>query len=233
MRMLKRDRRNRRGFTLILMMLLMTVFIGAAAFATDFGKMYLIRGQLQAAADAGALAGIYVVAQGWKDSTVDTARAYTAKHKVGTAFYVGAPRSVAPGNWKDTAVCSPAGSCSAFVGNGNNWNAGGIDAVRVIVNSTATYNFGRYFGFTNRTLVPTQRSPFAEARNVDVRSAMGDSLFAIAQYALSDSAAQGSSDVQSRHLRCQTTARDDNPQQYGAQGGIGRRFDSKRRVLRR
>ena len=31
--------------------------------------MYLIRGQLQAAADAGALAGVYDVAQGWTDST--------------------------------------------------------------------------------------------------------------------------------------------------------------------
>ena len=63
MRTVKRRRLNRRGFTLVVMMLMMTVFIGSAAFATDFAKMYLIRGQLQAAADAGALAGIYLVAR--------------------------------------------------------------------------------------------------------------------------------------------------------------------------
>ena len=49
-------RLNRRGFTLVVMMLMMTIFIGSAAFATDFAKMYLIRGQLQATADATALA---------------------------------------------------------------------------------------------------------------------------------------------------------------------------------
>ena len=67
-----------------------------AAFATDFGKMYLTRGQLQAAADAGALAGIYLVANGWKDSTVDSARAYTHLHKVDTGFYIGSTAVVAP-----------------------------------------------------------------------------------------------------------------------------------------
>jgi len=151
----KRRRLNRRGFTLVVMMLMMTVFIGSAAFATDFGKMYLTRGQLQAAADAGALAGIYLVANGWKDSTVDSARAYTHLHKVDTGFYIGSTAVVAPGNWKDTAACTPAWSCSAFVGNGNNWNDPAVDAVRVIVNYNGKYNFGRFFGFNTRALYDT------------------------------------------------------------------------------
>ncbi len=155
MRTRMRGRLNRRGFTLVVMMLMMTIFIGSAAFATDFAKMYLIRGQLQAAADAGALSGIYLVAQGWKDSTVDSARAYTHRHKVDTALYVGSTADVAPGNWRDTATCAPVGSCSAFVGNGNNWNDPAVDAVQVIVNYNGRYNFGRFFGFNTRALYDT------------------------------------------------------------------------------
>jgi hypothetical protein len=136
----------------------MTVFIGAAAFATDFGKMYLIRGQLQAAADAGALAGIYLVSNGWKDSTVDSARAYTARHKILTSAYVGSTAAVAPGIWRDTVACaaqSPPLPTPCFLGNGNNWNDPKVDAVRVIVNYTGTYNFGRFFGFNTRALYDT------------------------------------------------------------------------------
>jgi len=147
-------RLNRRGFTLVVMMLMMTIFIGSAAFATDFAKMYLIRGQLQAAADAGALSGIYLVAQGWKDSTVDSARAYTARHKVGTGSYVGSTAVVTPGYWKDTTTCT-LNTCLGFVQNGNNWNDDGVSAVRVIVNYTGTYNFGRFFGFNSRALYDT------------------------------------------------------------------------------
>jgi hypothetical protein len=150
-----RRRVKRRGFTLIVMMLMMTVFIGSAAFATDFAKMYLIRGQLQAAADAGALSGIYLAAQGWKDSTVDSARAYTFRHKILRSAYDSSTAAVAPGNWKDTFACTPAGSCLGFVGNGNNWNDPALDAVRVIVNYTGTYGFGRFFGFNTRVLYDT------------------------------------------------------------------------------
>ena len=156
MRTVMRGRRSRQGFTLVLMMLLLTVFIGAAAFATDFGKMYLIRGQLQTAADAGALAGMFWNAMGGtpKIAAVDSARSLTRRHKVGTALYDSSTADVAPGNWKDTTACSP-GPSPCFIGNGNDWTDPKVDAVRVIVHFTGTYNFGRYFGFNTRALYDT------------------------------------------------------------------------------
>jgi hypothetical protein len=49
--------RDQRGVTIILIALLMVSFIGVAAFAIDFGHLYVVRNELQNAADAGALAG--------------------------------------------------------------------------------------------------------------------------------------------------------------------------------
>ncbi|MEZ6078353.1 MAG: Tad domain-containing protein [Pirellulaceae bacterium] len=50
-------RDQRCGATLVLVVLLLVVILGVAAFAVDFGRMQLVRSQLQTAVDAGALAG--------------------------------------------------------------------------------------------------------------------------------------------------------------------------------
>jgi Flp pilus assembly protein TadG len=52
-----KSRRQRRGTTLVLICLLMTLIVGMVAFAVDIGRMYLVRSQLQTAVDSGALAG--------------------------------------------------------------------------------------------------------------------------------------------------------------------------------
>jgi Flp pilus assembly protein TadG len=49
--------RNQRGVTLILVAILMLVFLGIAALAIDLSNLYVVRNELQNAADAGALAG--------------------------------------------------------------------------------------------------------------------------------------------------------------------------------
>lgn len=49
-------RSDRRGATLVLIVLLLVVIVGTAAFALEIGRMYLVRSQLQGAVDAGALA---------------------------------------------------------------------------------------------------------------------------------------------------------------------------------
>lgn len=49
--------RQQRGAVLIIVAVLMTVFIGMTALAIDLGHLYLVRNELQNAADAGALAG--------------------------------------------------------------------------------------------------------------------------------------------------------------------------------
>ncbi len=52
---------NRHGATLIFVALAMVVLLGMAALAVDVGYVYVIRGELQNAADSGALAGAQVL----------------------------------------------------------------------------------------------------------------------------------------------------------------------------
>jgi Flp pilus assembly protein TadG len=56
--------RSRRGAVAVLAAILMVVLIGMVAFAIDCGMIVLARTQLQAAADAGALAGVCAVQDG-------------------------------------------------------------------------------------------------------------------------------------------------------------------------
>ncbi len=48
---------NQRGVTVVLVAVLMVVFLGLAALAVDISHLYVVRNELQNAADAGALAG--------------------------------------------------------------------------------------------------------------------------------------------------------------------------------
>lgn len=52
-----RAKYNQRGAVLVMVAILMIVFIGIAALALDIGHLYVVRNELQNAADAGALAG--------------------------------------------------------------------------------------------------------------------------------------------------------------------------------
>jgi hypothetical protein len=49
--------KEEQGLTAVVVALLMVVFIGVAAFAIDIGHLYLVKNELQNAADAGCLAG--------------------------------------------------------------------------------------------------------------------------------------------------------------------------------
>lgn len=55
--------RNQRGATVILVAILMIVFIGLAALAVDVSSLFVVRNELQNAADAGALAGARILYQ--------------------------------------------------------------------------------------------------------------------------------------------------------------------------
>lgn len=61
--------REQRGVTLILIALLILVFIGVAALAIDIGHLFVVRNELQNAADAGCLAGARFLYH--EDGTVD------------------------------------------------------------------------------------------------------------------------------------------------------------------
>ncbi len=125
---------NRRGFTLILGVLLITVILGTAAFAVDAGHENLNRAQVHAAADAAALAGMEKYA-----ATVDASSAlaeaqlYASKFKADNAALSLQSADFALGHC--SAPCSP----STFV-------AGAPDSVaKATIRDTTHYAFAPVF----------------------------------------------------------------------------------------
>lgn len=123
---------NRKGFTLILSVLLIVVFLGAAVMAVDVGHMRLARADVHSAADAAALAGIEKYA-----ATGDTAQArseaklYAAKFKADADTLLVAYHVV--GGW-DSTKSYP----NAFVALGT---AGASPADDVVVQHVENYIF--------------------------------------------------------------------------------------------
>jgi Flp pilus assembly protein TadG len=76
---------QRRGATLVLVCLLLTVLFGMVAFAFDVGRMYLVRAQLQTAVDAGALAAGLKLRQDANDmaGAMAAARQFVQANRVG------------------------------------------------------------------------------------------------------------------------------------------------------
>jgi Flp pilus assembly protein TadG len=52
---------DQRGVTIVIVAIMIAVFIGFAALAVDISHLYVVRNELQNAADAGALAGARVL----------------------------------------------------------------------------------------------------------------------------------------------------------------------------
>jgi len=76
------QRRDRRGATLVLVALSMTVVLGFAAFAADLSQMAAYRSELQRAADAGAHAGAIQLTKTNYDSAAAIATSYAAANLV-------------------------------------------------------------------------------------------------------------------------------------------------------
>ncbi len=96
---------RRRGATLVLIVMLLVVILTSAAFAVDFGRMLLVRNQLQTAVDAGALAGSLRLKQDPTDikAAQAAAREFVARNRVG--FMVTVPEdaiTVDVGSWDST-----------------------------------------------------------------------------------------------------------------------------------
>lgn len=101
-RKLSLELRRRSGATLVLIVVLMVVILTSAAFAVDFGRMLLVRSQLQTAVDAGALAGSLQLKQDPSDieAAQAAAREFVARNRVG--FMVTVPEeaiTVEVGSW--------------------------------------------------------------------------------------------------------------------------------------
>ena len=140
---------NRRGVTLVLMVFMLTVLIGSAAFAVDFGRMYMFRAQLHSAADAAALAGTFRVSQPHLDRSdaLDTAVSYGTRATVGGTAVGLAPVDVIPGSWTRAGGFVPDPDL--------NWNSSTVDAVQATTRYTGVFTFGKFFGFTDRPISAT------------------------------------------------------------------------------
>ena len=146
--------RSRRGVALVLMVMMMSIFVLAAAFSADFGRMYLIRAQLQAAADAAAMAAVNSLGNGVttaRDSGIKFIQLHSA---AGSANLNPNIADVLSGSWVKvggvwTWVPDPDQGWDKTVPT----SAGNTrDAVRVVVRDTVPFTFGRLLGWDRRVL---------------------------------------------------------------------------------
>jgi len=135
----------RRGATLVLVAMLMSVLIGMTALAVDLSRLYVMRGQLRAAADAGALAGAVELSHQRLDSLRGAAAGYALSNRVGGAEPAVAEGDVQVGIWdfdarSFTPVAPP------------DWPSQPVNAVRVVTRHSASLTFGRIFDLDDREL---------------------------------------------------------------------------------
>ena len=135
------QRRERRGFALVLMVFLLFVFAASAAMAIDVSLAYVRRGELSSAADATALAGVVALGGGAAAGSVDTALHYADLNRVSGTVSLAAA-DVLPGTWT---------AGGGFVGTGS-WTTGGPFAVKTTTRYTLAYIFARLFGFSTKNL---------------------------------------------------------------------------------
>jgi hypothetical protein len=136
------------------MVMMMSIFVLAAAFSADFGRMYLIRAQLQAAADAAAMAAVNALGSGiagGRDSGLKFVQLHPA---AGTANLNPNIADVLSGSWLKvnglwTFVQDPDQgwdkSTPTSAGNTR-------DAVRVVVRDTVPFTFGKLLGWDRRVV---------------------------------------------------------------------------------
>ena len=149
--------KKRRGVTLVLMAFMFTVLIGAAAFAVDFGRMFMYRTQLSSAADAAALAGIWQVLHKapLPDSAVNQAKSFALRHKVGPDIVSLDDADIRPGRWP-----LPSGPFTETA-----WDDAGLNAIQVATrtrtSATQDFFFGRVLGFNSHTVRDTAVAAWA------------------------------------------------------------------------
>jgi len=132
---------------------MMSLIVLAAAFSADFGRMYVIRSQLQTAVDAAALAAIQSQSIGVGASSYDTGKKYVYIHAyAGRANIDSSVAEVIPGNWDmATHVFTP----DPDVGWSPGPMAGGLvrDAIRVVAHANSVpFTFGKLLGWTSRSV---------------------------------------------------------------------------------
>lgn len=137
----RRVTRERRGVTMLVVGLSIVILVGLTAFVLDFGRMYLYRAEVHTSSDAAALAGADQVSKKRNAFAADTAVAYGQLNRVARTTPTIGTGSITPGTWNfGTSTFTPAA----------NWTSPGVNAVSATSRYTASYQFGRIFGFTTR-----------------------------------------------------------------------------------
>jgi len=159
--------RRRRGAVLVLVALLLVLLVAIIAFAVDLGYIALVRTELQAVADAAALAGAGVMSQ--PSEVFPTAQRFANQHRAGGKTLDLVEPDVEIGLWDS--------STRSFVG----WPSG--NAVRVkarrdeTANGPASLFFARIFGkdtFQTHVSAVAMVSPRDIVFVVDLSGSMND-----------------------------------------------------------
>lgn len=133
----------RRGIILPIVAVLLTALIGIGAFAVDLARWYLMRAQLQTAAEAGALAGVTRLLNDDAAHAPDSALAYVGVNPVDGVTPSLGPTGITPGRWNGTFQPT------------SGWGDPTTDAVQVETQHEGRYILGRIFGDSTRTLHAT------------------------------------------------------------------------------
>ncbi len=136
-------RTSRRGATIVLVAILMTVIIGFAGVAIDLSRLYVMRAQLQTTADATAIAGIVEVNDKRPTNAPTAALVYLPLNAVERQTPTMSASNVEGGSWNFTTnTFTPLAS----------WTDPTLNAVRTTARYTGSYSLARVFGVTTKVV---------------------------------------------------------------------------------
>lgn len=144
-------RRGESGAVAVIVVLCLTVFIGFTALVVDMGYLYNVRRQLQAAADAAALAGCQELINGKIEAEV-LAEAEKYAEGDGTNPYNNVPPA-------DGLQMIPPGENNP--GTGAPYTEVTDTYVKVTVKKDTDLFFGRFFGLFNKTVMAQSKAKIA------------------------------------------------------------------------
>jgi hypothetical protein len=132
---------KRKGITLVMVAMLMTVIIGVTGIAIDASRLYVMRAELQTTADASAIAGIVEVKDKRPTNAPTAALQYVPFNTVERQNATLSAGNVEGGSW-DFATNSFTPLAS--------WTDPALNAVRVTASYPGQYTFARIFGTTGK-----------------------------------------------------------------------------------
>lgn len=136
---------NRRGATLVIAVLVMTVIIAFAGFGIDFGRMYSFKSQLKVLTDAAALSGVIDLVNQRPSGTLQAnAVALRAGNLVEGGLADMTTADIQPCHWAAGQTAPPCAPRS--------WGDADVNAIQARARHTAQWSLAGIFGVTARVL---------------------------------------------------------------------------------